>query len=272
MKDYFITILFVGLSQINLAQSIDTLNVNYFNNMPYAFEEGGNQKGIEIDIINEYVSWLNNKKNKSVFIKYNPKDNFETFFGSIKNAQKNTIGLGSVTIGAEKAKWVDFTTAYLKNVAFCINNGHAPDIKSKTPDEVVKVLGSMTAVTMENTSLNKYCSEIKKLYAKDIKIIFLPNETKILDEITKNVLYFGYVDAISFWFYLKSNPRKFLKTQKELNQSKEKFGFIVPKGSPHKALFDEFFSGANGFKNTPAYKAILEKYLGAYMIQNVSIN
>lgn len=271
MKVYFITLFIVGLSCIGLGQSIDTLNLNYFNNMPYAFEEGGIQKGIEIDILKEYVLWLNDKKKKSVIIKYNSKDNFEAFFGSVKNAQKNTIGLGSVTIGEEKAKWVDFTAAYLKNVAFCISNGHAPDIKSKTPDEVVKVLGSMTAVTMENTSLNKYCTEIKKLYAKEIKIIFVPNETKILDEITRNVLYFGYVDAISFWFYLKSNPRKFLKTQKELNQSKEKFGFILPKGSPHKALFDEFFTGANGFKKTPAYKAILEKYLGAYMIQNVSI-
>ena len=28
-----------------------------------------------------------------------------------------------------------------------------------------------------------------------------------------------------------------------VNQSKEELGFIMPKGSPHKMLFDEFFSG-----------------------------
>ncbi len=60
--------------------------------------------------------------------------------------------------------------------------------------------------------------------------------------------------------------------QKALNQSKEELGFILPKGSQHKALFNEFFNGAAGFKKSKAYKAILEKYLGAYMTQTMSVN
>ena len=254
------------------SQTADTLNINYFVNNPYAFEEAGNTKGIEVEIVQEYVNWLNNKKKKTVIASFKASSNFDDFFSSTTKSSKNTIGLGSVTIGKEKAKSVDFTAAYLKNVAFCITNGNALEIKKKTPDEIVKALGSMTALTMENTTLSKYCSEIQKLYVKDMKIIFFANENKILAEIAKNVLYFGYVDAVSFWFYLKSNPQKVLKTQKILNQSKEELGFILPKGSPHKLLFDEFFSGANGFKKTPAYKAILEKYLGSYMAQNVSVN
>lgn len=254
------------------SQNSDTLLVNYYINNPYAFEENAEHKGIEVEIMNEYVNWLNTKKKKSIIVKYKGVNSFETFFNGIKTAPKNTMGMGSVTIGKEKLVSVDFTSAYLKNVATCVTNGNAPDIKSKTPDEIVKALGSMIAVTMEKTSLNKYCNDVKKQYLKEMKIIFLPNETKILDEISRNVLYFGYVDAVSFWFYLKNNPRKFLKAQKVLNQSKEELGFIMPKGSPHKMLFDEFFSGPTGFKKTPAYKAILEKYLGAFMAQSVSVN
>src|SRR5690606_38646139 len=126
---------------------------------------------------------------------------------------------------------IDFSTPYLKNVAFCITNGHAPDVKSKNADEIMRSLGSMNALTMPNTTLNKYVNEIKKSYINDLKIVYHNDEVQILDEISRNVLSFGYVDAIGFWFYVKNNPQKFLKMQKILSQSKEEMGFILPKGS-----------------------------------------
>jgi len=46
----------------------------------------------------------------------------------------------------------------------------------------------------------------------------------------------------------------------------------MPKGSQHKALFNEFFASATGFKNNRGYRAILEKYVGSYMTQNLAIN
>ncbi len=126
----------------------------------------------------------------------------------------------------------------------------------------------MNALTMMNTSLQKYVNDIKRTYIQDLKVTYHPNEVKILDEISRNVLSFGYVDAIGFWMYLKNNPGKFLKMQKILSQSKDEMGFILPKGSQHKALFNEFFAT---FKTSPTYRAILEKYLGSYMAQNVAI-
>lgn len=261
-----------SFSQLCLAQSRDTLFVNYYSQAPFALNDNGDSKGVEIDIINEYVSWLKTTKKIEPPVKFVKFNDFDQFFAKTKTAAKNTIGLGSVTINAERLKEIDYTSAYLKNVSFCITNGNAPEIKTKTPDEVVRVLGSMTALTLTNSTLNKYVNELKKSYLKDLKITALPSEIKIMDEISKNVLYFGYVDAIGFWFYLKNNPQKVLKMQKILNQSKEELAFILPKGSQHKALFNEFFNGAAGFKKSKAYKAILEKYLGAYMTQTMAIN
>ena len=53
---------------------------------------------------------------------------------------------------------------------------------------------------------------------------------------------------------------------------KEELGFIMPKASPHKALFNEFFASPGGFKTTKNYRVILEKYMGSYMTQNMAIN
>lgn len=208
----------------------------------------------------------------NVVAKYHTFTNFSEFYTTTKSSGKNTIGLGSVTINADRSKEIDFSSGYLKNVAFCITNGNAPDIKSKTPDEIIRTLGSMTALTLTNTSLSKYVADIKKTYIQDLKISYETDEVKILDAISNNVLNFGYLDAVGFWFYLKNNPRRFLKMQKILNQSKEELGFVMPKGSQHKALFNEFFSGPAGFKTTKTYREILERYLGSYMTQNMAIN
>jgi ABC-type amino acid transport substrate-binding protein len=251
------------------SQSNDTLYVNYFNQTPFSYTEAGMIKGIEIDIINEYALWLKSKKKINIIIKQKGFTDFDAFFLATRRGDKNTLGLGSVTINQERAAEVDFSSAYLKNVAFCVTNGHAPDVKTKTTDEIMRSLGSMNALTINNTSLNKYVVELKKQYIQDLKISYKTDEIKILDEISKNVLCFGYVDAVGFWFYLKNNPGKFLKMQKILNQSKEELGFIMPKNSLHKALFSEFFMA---FKASPNYRSILEKYLGAYMTQNMAIN
>lgn len=259
-------------SSFAISQKSDTLFINYYTQSPFAYVEGGLLKGIEIDIVNEYALWLKSKKKMNLVLKYAGFDDFDTFYSATKKGDKNSFGVGSVTISQERLSEIDFSAAYLKNVAFCVTNGHAPDVKTKTTDEITRSLGSMSALTINNTSLNKYVLELKKQHIQDLKISYKTDEIKILDEISKNVLCFGYVDAVGFWFYLKNNPGKFLKMQKILNQSKEELGFIMPKGSQHKTLFNEFFNGPTGFKASPAYRGILERYLGAYMTQNMAIN
>lgn len=266
-----ITVLFCNL--FCFAQKTDTLYINYFLHSPFSFNENSSERGIEIEIANEYAFWLKTKKHMNMVVKYNGFSDWGSFYTATKStANKNTIGLGSVTISSDRSKEIDFSAAYLKNVAFCITNGNAPDIKAKTQDEIMKTLGSMTAITIANTSLSKYVTDIKKTYIQDLKVTYETDENKILDDISRNVLNFGYLDAVGFWTYLKNNPRKFLKMQKILNQSTEQLGFVMPKGSRHKQLFEEFFNGPNGFKNSKSYREILEKYLGAYMTQNMAIN
>ena len=268
MKNFYAIIIFF-LSFTSFAQSVDTLRINYLTQTPFAYTESSVAKGIEIDIINEYILWLKSKKKLNIYMKHVAFDDFDAFYASVKKGDKNTIGLGSVTISQDRALEIDFSAPYLKNVAFCVTNGHAPDVKSKSSDEILRSLGSMNALTINNTSLHKYIVDLKKNYIQDLKISYKTDEIKILDEISRNVLCFGYVDAVGFWFYLKNNPGKFLKMQKILNQSKEELGIIMPKGSQHKALFNEFFAT---FKVSPAYRGILERYLGAYMTQNMAIN
>lgn len=262
-----VLIVFLFFTNILCAQITDTLYVSYMPHAPFSFNDGGTVKGLEIDIINEYVAWVKTNKKQNFVVVYKEVKEFDPV-GEIKKSNSKTIGLCTATINQERQKEVDFTTPYLQNVSFCVTNGNAPDAKTRNPNEVTKALGSMTALTINNSSLSKYVGEIKKSFLPQLPVNMVNSQTQILDQISKNVLSFGYVDAVEFWFYLKSNPGKFLKIQKPLNQSKEQFGFLLPKGSSHKALFDAFFAE---YKASPKYKQLLEKYLGSYMMQTMAL-
>lgn len=269
MKLLLTTFLLLVLTSNYSSQVVDTINVNCFIHPPFCFKENNQIKGFEIDIINEYVLWLKIEKKQNVAIKYVEFADYNTFYNSIKNGSKNSLGAGSAIVGTDKTKEIEFTCPYLKNVAFCITNGNAPDLKTKTPADIVKVFGSMTALTITNTALSKHIADLKKTYIGDLKIKYEVDEVNILNEISKNVLNFAYINALEFWFYLKANPSKFLKMQKILNLSKEGFGFLIPKNSSHKISFLEFFKT---FKASRNYRAILEKYMGSYMTQNMAVD
>jgi hypothetical protein len=235
---------------------------------PFAIKDSTGPKGIEIDIINEYIIWLKSVKKMDLSLTYNAFTDYSSFFAETKKANQKAIGLGSCVTGYEKGGEVEYTNPFLKNLSFCITNGNAPDIKTKNQTDIYRVLSSMTALTISNSNLNSCVMELKKLYVKDLKVNYAATQTEILATIAKNILNFGYVDAIEFWFYLKNNPNKFLKVQKSLDQTKETFSIMVPKGSEHKNLFNEFFTT---FKTGTKYRIILEKYLGGFMTQNMAV-
>lgn len=269
MRHSYLTLLSLLFSLLIHSQTVDSLAVYYYESKPFAFKEGEKFGGIEFDILQDYLNWLKTSKNIDVKLSYKSYANFNNFYSDVKSSKKLVIGLGSVSNTVERQKEVDFTAGYIKNVAFCITNGNAPDIKSKSKDEIVKVLGAMSAITLSNTVVEKHCNELKKLFIPDLKLKYLNSSEEILTEIAKSVLNFGYIDAVDFWFYLKANPGKFLKMQRSLSQSKDQLAYIMPKGSKHKALFNEFF---NTYKTSKNYRIVLEKYVGSYMTQNLAVN
>jgi ABC-type amino acid transport substrate-binding protein len=260
--------IFFLLEATVLSGQNNNLNISYSIRPPFVMKDSAGVKGLEIDIINEYALWLKSVKKIDFSINYNQSSDINALINELKQSNKNTIGIGGFSSGFEKTPELDYTTPHLKNLSFCITNGNAPDIKSKNQTDIYRVLANMTALTISNSNLFNCTNDIKKQYIKELQINYTNTQAEILNAIAKNILIFGYVDAIEFWFFLKTNPNKFLKVQKPLEQSKENYSFLIGKNSEHKLLFNEFFTS---FKTGPKYRIILEKYLGGFMSQNMAI-
>jgi len=253
------------------AQNLDTLKIYYFENFPYAYTEVGDIKGIELEIMDEFINWMAKKKNISVQITKRQYLDFNAFYNDMKKAGPKVIGMGSVTNNLEREKDLLFSPAYMKNLAVLISDGSVTSAKSKTKEEALKVFENMEALVVKNSSHEKYMTDFKTTFLPSLKITSTETQSKVLSGIAGDKKYFGFVDIVAYWSYLKNNPNKFLKIQKSFNAQNEMLGFVMPKGSVYATYINEFFESGFGFTSTKKYHQILEKHLGHEIIEAVEI-
>lgn len=267
----FCLMVFVGTISAQPSQ-VDTLNVKYYENYPYAYMENGVLKGIEVDIIKKYVEWLKLEKDIVTVVNYKSFKEFSEFYNSIKKGDARSIGLGSVTITEDRAKEVAFSPAYLRNIAVLITSGNVPSIKNPpTIEEAGKVFGPMDALAVNESSHVKYMNALKSMYLLNMQIKGTETQTSILDKIAKDGKSYGYVDIVAFWAYIKKNKKTYLKIQKAFNQPYEDLGFVMPFGASHFSSLNEFFENGFGFTSTKVYHEILQKYLGYEVLETLEL-
>lgn len=275
-KLYLLGVLF--FVHVTVFSQRDSLRVYYYENFPYAYTERtstvpdkGQPKGIEIEIIQEYIQWLKAKKGIQMKVSYTLYTDFGAFYNAVKDGNPLVLGLGSVTRNSTREKEVNFSPPYLINQAVLITHGSIRSIKEKNAEQINSTLGSLAAIAVAKSSHEAYLNELKNTYLKDLSIRLTSKPSAVLDSISANKKLFGYSDLVSYWTYLRSNPNKLLKMQKALSGQKEELGCIFPKNSEHAGYVNEFFESGFGFTSTKVYKQILEAHLGYEIIDYVEV-
>ncbi len=249
----------------------DSLVIHYFENYPYSFNDNGTVKGIEVDIMNEYIKWLKNKKHMNLKPVYHAYKEFNSFYNAVKSGPEYIIGLGSVTSTTDREKEVNFSAPYLQNVAVMITPGTVQTMKSSEIRDAKATMEKLAAYVVRGSSHAAYIEQIKKKYSPNLKVNYTENQEQVLSNIAANPLSFGYVDIVAYWAFIKKNQHKFLKMQKAFSEPKDFMAFITPKNGTHLSNLNEFLESGFGFTSTKIYKEILEKYLGHEIINSVEI-
>lgn len=267
-KQLLIIILIIGSFNKILADK-DTLHVYYLENFPYSYTENKIAKGMEVEIVNEFVNWMKTD-GVNLIVAFKSFDEFDKLFEAVHSGKSNVIGLGSVTINTERLKYVSFTPPYLKNVSILICEGSTPVMKNK--NEISTVFSNYRAITLKNSTYEKYIFDIKKRSLPKLKINYTDSDLSAIDSVAKNKNVFAYCDILSYWSYTRDHKDKFIKIQKLFTFDHDNLGLIVPKSSVFTNELSEFFESGFGFISTKRYTEILEKYLSYEVIESVKVN
>ncbi len=120
----------------------------------------GELSGLCIAILNDFVDFVYKKYDKKITIKYVAEEPvFSSFLEKIKTTP-NIIGIGNITITAERKKFIQFTESYLTNPVILLSHKSAPDITAL--DQCAEKFKDYTALVIGQSTHEQYMASIKK--------------------------------------------------------------------------------------------------------------
>lgn len=245
--------------------------VHYLENYPFAYRnEAGELMGIEIDIMEQFSKWLKETKGyEKVKMTFLPHTDFAKAYAEVKGGKGAVIGLASVTVTKERQQEVSFSAPYLKNISLLISNTEVPSLRNY--DEISKTFGEMTAVVNRGTVAERHLMEVKKKHYPTMRVNYVERPQEVVSLVAENKgKYFGYVDLLTYWAYLKDKPAN-LKIHRVATLDQQRFAMILPKGSEWQLTINEFMESGFGFTATEVYADILKKHLGYEVVKSVEL-
>ncbi|MEO1053807.1 MAG: transporter substrate-binding domain-containing protein [Bacteroidota bacterium] len=241
------------------ASGSGTLSVVYFEGTGMVYKgTDGKMKGLCVDLLNEFTTYVKGKYGKTVRVKYVKNEtNWTKFLADVGKSRGGVIGLSNVTITEERKRTLSFTPDFMVNPMVMLTHKSAPDIKSLS--ELKTTMKDFSAVAVKGTTHVKYLEAMKKFHNPDLKITFSASPEIVMDQTSKNNKLFTIVDLTEYYYAYKKNlPLK--RQAVSVSKNKERLGFIMPKDSDWGALWNEFLTPE--FKRSEKYKQIIAKNLG----------
>jgi ABC-type amino acid transport substrate-binding protein len=237
-----------------------TVSLAYVETPSFVYKDKkGNLTGICVDIMGDFVKWVNSTKGVNVTTRFlGDGSSFSGMYAKTKGANGGVIGLGNITITEERKKEVKFSQPFITNFAILTTQTTVPTL-SKLED-LPKVFPNFTAYTAKGTLNEKRIQELKQKYYPGVRVSMETTSQEVLEKVFSDATGFAYLDLA---FYIEAvQMKKPIKRHPIGDKAAEQFGFIMPLNSDWGPVLDEFFKSNGGYKNTKEYKSILVKHLG----------
>ena len=237
-----------------------TISFAYVETFGFVYKDNaGNLTGICVDIMNDFVDYVNKKKGVKLTSKFvGDGSSFKGMYDKVKGSSGGVFGLGNITITDERKKEVKFSPPYITNLTFLITQSNVATLEKM--EDLPKTFAKLTAYPAKGTLNEKRILEIQKKYFPDMKITYTATSQETFDKITTDPNGFAYLDLA---FYLEAvQQRKPIKRHPVADKASEQFGFVMPSNTDWFPVIDEFFKADGGYTNSAEYKMILKKHLG----------
>ncbi|MGK7389859.1 MAG: substrate-binding periplasmic protein [Candidatus Cyclobacteriaceae bacterium M2_1C_046] len=236
-----------------------TIKFAYVETPGFVYRDNtGNLTGICIDIMKDFVEYVNAKGYKLNAEFVGDGSSFSGMYNSVKKSSNGVFGLGNVTITEERKNEIQFSDPFITNFAILITPSSVPTLNRY--EDISKTFAGLTAYTAKGTLNEKRLQDLKSAHYADMKMVYASSSPETLEKVLADPKSFTYLDLAFYLDAVKS--RKRIKRHPVGDQASEQFGFIMPLNSDWKPVVDEFFNANGGYTNSTAYRKILSNHLG----------
>ncbi len=241
-------------------QGSGTLIVHYVPSEGFSYEdETGELTGVTIDIIREFIQWVEIENRVEIAASFVPEESFSRFYRNVAEAKEGVIGMANVTITEERREELDFSPPYMQNIAVLITHESVDELESF--DRLNEQFAGMQALAFEGTLHQERLEQIRNRYHPDLDILMEHSNDEILNTVASDPSLFAYIDIYNYWRAAERGEP--VQRHPVGDDAAEEFGYILPPGSDWTPLIREFFEMNNGFTSTDTYREIMNRHLGS---------
>lgn len=233
-----------------------TLVVAYSENSPFIYHDAqGRLAGIEFEILQEFVRFIDEEYDVELSLQYEHLYNFESLLDTLKNSQRPLIGIASISALEERKKDFKITDAYMPDIEIIISS-RAFGAKSSLA-EFTDMVKNNRAITVTNSTFERNILDLQRDYFPNIKIEYVRHVDFLIEEISNADDAWGYVSLPNYLSYYKKG--KGISRQRFFMVENPGLSIATPLNSDWDVVLDAFIKDQR-FK--PLLDRLIEKYLG----------
>ncbi|MCP4459177.1 MAG: transporter substrate-binding domain-containing protein [Cytophagales bacterium] len=227
----------------------------YYPSKPFIYLENEKILGIEYDLANSFVEFLEKEYQVTLETKWIVANQFDDVIFKLKDFDSGMFGVSSLSITDERAELVNFTPPYIPDISVLISSSNIPIAQTK--DEFYQNIDGLTAISVRSSTLETNLIDLQNKNPINYDIVRVDNAGDIIGTIETMENGFGYIDLPTFLAAMAEGTS--LKRQFFYPIKREGFGLTYPKRSDWQEPVDDYFTSEK-FENDR--RQIVAKYLG----------
>ena len=235
--------------------------IYWYESRPFIYRDDHRLIGIEYEIMNGFIRYLNAKYNLQLTCRFIEASGFSDCYNRIAGLpQEGTFGASAFSITTERKSKVNFSPAYLQDIVVLISSKNVPIVANEV--EFKTVFSKLTAITIEGTTYEKDLLKLKKDQNLPFPIKYINSSQNILHEIEKNNNAFGFIDLPVYLMMFNENSSINVERQNLFPIRREGYGIIYPLQSSWSEPINDYFT-------SDQFKTDLKKYTPNYLTSEI---
>jgi signal transduction histidine kinase/ABC-type amino acid transport substrate-binding protein len=233
-----------------------TLVIAFSENSPFIYNDAqGKLAGIEFEIMEEFVRFIDEKYGVKLDLEYEHLYNFESLIDTLKNSQRPILGIASISSLEERKKDFKISDPYMPDIEIIISSWAFGSVSSL--GEFADMVKNNRAITVTNSTFEQNILELQKDYFPEIEIEYVRHVDFLIETISNADNAWGYVSLPNYLSYYKRG--KGISRQRFFMVENPGLSIATTLSSDWDIVLDAFIKDSR-FK--PLLDLLIEKHLG----------
>ena len=214
-----------------------TIVCHWYDSEPFIYMEDGELVGVEYELMESFVNYLENKYRIQISIDWRRSPDFGTVLEEVKNSPVPVFGASAFSYTDAREKVVAYTPVYMPDISVIVTGRDVPPANSA--EEFNSLFDELVAYTITGSTYERMLTDLRNEHNLNFQINYIPSNGDLIRKVVTTPNSFAYIDLPTYLMALENNQA--MRRQYFYTVKLKGFGIIYPKGTDWQPAVDDYF-------------------------------